>query len=51
MHFHDTRHEAITRLAKRLDVLELARVVGHRDPRSLTIYYNETAEQLAKKLG
>ena len=51
LHFHDTRHEAITRLAKRLDVLELARVVGHRDPRSLMIYYNETAEQLAKKLG
>lgn len=51
MHFHDTRHEAITRLAKRLDVLELARMVGHRDPRSLMIYYNETAEQLAKKLG
>ena len=34
-----------------LDVLELARMVGHRDPRSLMIYYNETAEELAKKLG
>lgn len=50
LHFHDTRHEAITRLAKRLDVLELARAVGHRDLRQLMVYYNETAAQLAAKL-
>jgi integrase len=29
--FHDTRHEAITRLAKKLQELDLARMVGHRD--------------------
>lgn len=51
LHFHDSRHEAITRLAKKLDVLELARMVGHRDLRQLMVYYNETAEALAKKLG
>lgn len=51
LHFHDTRHEAITRLAKRLDVLELARAVGHRDLRQLMTYYNETASALAKKLA
>lgn len=51
LHFHDTRHEAITRLAKRLDVLDLARMVGHRDLRMLMVYYNETAAELAKKLG
>lgn len=50
LRFHDTRHEAITRLAKRLDMLELARMVGHRDLRSLMIYYNATAEELAQKL-
>lgn len=50
LHFHDTRHEAITRLAKRLDVLELARAVGHRDLRQLMVYYNESAAALAKKL-
>lgn len=50
LHFHDTRHLAITRLAKKLDVLELARMVGHKDLRQLMVYYNETAEQLAKKL-
>ncbi|OFA00166.1 site-specific integrase [Duganella sp. HH101] len=48
--FHDTRHEAITRLAKKLNVLELARVVGHRDLNELQTYYNETAEELSKKL-
>jgi integrase len=49
--FHDSRHEAITRLAKKLDVLDLARMIGHRDPRSLMIYYNATATELAARLG
>lgn len=49
--FHDTRHEALTRLARKLDVLDLARMVGHRDPRSLMIYYNATAEEIAVRLG
>lgn len=48
--FHDTRHEALTKLSKKLDVLALARMTGHRDPRSLMIYYNETAEELALRL-
>lgn len=50
LHFHDTRHLAITRLAKQLTILELARMVGHRDLRQLQVYYNETAEEMAKKL-
>ncbi|MEY8099822.1 tyrosine-type recombinase/integrase [Falsihalocynthiibacter sp. S25ZX9] len=49
--FHDSRHEAITRMASKLDVLSMARVVGHRDIRMLQISYNETAEQLAQRLG
>jgi integrase len=48
--FHDTRHEAITRLARKLNVLELARMVGHRDLKMLQIYYNESASEIAKKL-
>jgi len=48
--FHDTRHEAITRLAQKLDVLNLARMIGHRDPSSLMIYYNPTATELADLL-
>jgi integrase len=48
--FHDSRHEAITRLARRLDVLDLARMVGHRDIRQLMTYYNATAGEIAKRL-
>lgn len=50
LHFHDTRHEAITRLSQKLDVLALARMVGHRDIQNLMIYYNETATALAERL-
>jgi len=48
--FHDSRHLAITRLARKLDVLALARMVGHKDLRQLQTYYNETAEELARRL-
>lgn len=51
LHFHDTRHQAITNLAKKLTVIQLARMVGHRDLRSLMIYYNETATELASLLN
>lgn len=48
--FHDSRHEAITRLSRKLDPLALARMVGHRDLKMLMVYYDETAEELAKRL-
>ena len=48
--FHDTRHEAITRLARKVDVLDLARITGHKDPRSLMVYYNATAAEMALRL-
>jgi integrase len=51
LHFHDSRSEAIWRLSKKLDVMELARVIGHRDLRSLLIYFNASADSLADKLG
>ena len=51
VHFHDSRAEAIWRLSKKLDVLELARVIGHRDVNSLLIYYRESASAIARKLG
>lgn len=50
LHFHDSRHEACTRLARKLDVLDLARMIGHRDLKSLMIYYNATASDIAKRL-
>lgn len=48
--FHDSRHDAITRLAQKLNVLQLARMVWHRDIRSLQTHYNETAESMARLL-
>ena len=50
IHFHDSRHEAVTRLSKKLDVLALARMIGHRDLRSLQTYYNESASEIALRL-
>lgn len=51
VHFHDTRAEAIWRLSKKLDVLQLARVIGHRDLKSLMHYYDESASEMARRLG
>lgn len=51
LHFHDSRHEATTRLARRLDVLDLSRMTGHRDLKSLRRYYNPTASEIAERLG
>lgn len=50
LHFHDLRHEACTRLARKLDILDLARMIGHRDLQSLQIYYNATPEEIAARL-
>ncbi|MDZ4341705.1 MAG: site-specific integrase [Candidatus Binatia bacterium] len=50
LHFHDLRHTAITRLAKKLQVLELARMTGHADLNELMTYYNESAANIALKL-
>jgi integrase len=50
MKFHDTRHEAITRLAAKLNVLDLARMTGHRDLKMLQVYYNASAEDIAGRL-
>lgn len=53
LHFHDTRHEAITRLVriKKLEVLPLARMTGHRNINELMTYYNETAEEIAERIA
>ena len=51
LHFHDLRHEATSRLAEKLNLLELAAVTGHKDLRMLKRYYHPRASDLAKKLG
>lgn len=51
LHFHDTRHEAATRMSKKLsNVLELSAQTGHRSLNSLKRYYNPTAAEIASRL-
>lgn len=50
MTWHDLRHSAITRLARKLDMLDLARMTGHKDPRQLMIYFNPSPHDIAQRL-
>ena len=51
LNFHDTRHEATTRLAKKLPIQDLAKVTGHKDLKMLMRYYNPTVQELAQRLN
>ncbi len=48
--FHDSRHTAATRLAKRLHVLELCKVFGWARTDQALTYFNPTVQDLADKL-
>lgn len=51
LHFHDSRAAALTRLSKRMDVLRLSRISGHRDLNQLlSAYYRETAADVAASI-
>lgn len=51
LHFHDSRAEALTRLARRVDVMTLAKISGHKDLRMLqNVYYRESPEEIAARL-
>lgn len=52
LHFHDLRHTAASRMARKLpNVIELASVTGHTSLQMLKRYYHPKAEELAMKLG
>lgn len=52
LHFHDARADALTRFAKRVDVMQLARISGHKDLRILMDhYYRTSASEIASRLG
>lgn len=52
LNFHDSRREALTRMARKYGVLELAAISGHADIGTLrTVYYAPTVEELAEKIG
>jgi integrase len=48
--FHDLRATAITRLARKLDALQLAKMIGHKNPKMLMVYYRESAADIAERL-
>ena len=51
MTFHDSCGEALTRLARKVDVLTLSKISGIKDIRILQEhYYRETSEQIAARL-
>jgi len=52
LNFHDSRREACSRLAKKLDVMDLAKMSGHRDIKTLlNVYYKPSAGDIADLLG
>lgn len=51
LHFHDARAAALTRFSRKVDVLELARISGHKDLRTLmSVYYRASSEDIAGRL-
>lgn len=51
LHFHDLRAEALTRMSRKVDVMTLAKISGHKDLRILqSVYYRESAEDIALRL-
>ena len=50
LHFHDSRANACTKLAKQIDILSLAKMIGHKNINQLQVYYRDSAEEIAKRL-
>lgn len=51
--FHDARHVAATWIGRsgKLEMLEMCKMFGWRDPKHALIYFNPTVSDLARKLG
>jgi integrase len=51
LRFHDARATALTHMARKMDVMTLARISRHRDLKILlNTYYRESADQIAARL-
>lgn len=51
LHFHDSRAEALTRLALKVNVMVLAKISGHKNLSILqNTYYRETTEDIAARI-
>ena len=50
LQFRDARATALTLMARRMDVLTLARISRHRDLKMLLVYYRESADSISARL-
>ena len=51
LHFHDARADALTRFARKVGVLELCKISGHKDARIIIErYYRATPAEIAARL-
>lgn len=48
--FHDARHTAATRMAKKVDILTLCKIFGWSSTKMALVYYNPKAEDIADLL-
>lgn len=48
--FHDSRHTAATRIARKIDVLDLCKMFGWKKMDQALTYYNPTAKDIAARL-
>lgn len=48
--FHDSRATALTLLSRKVDILTLQRISGHRDLGQLSVYYRESSASIAARL-
>jgi integrase len=50
MQFRDARATALTLMARKMDVLTLARISRHKDLKMLLVYYRESPESISRRL-
>lgn len=48
--FHDSRHTAATKIALKIQLLDLCKMFGWSDPKRAMVYYNPTASEIAERL-
>lgn len=49
--FHDSRHTAATRIAQKIQVLDLCKLFGWKNPSQALVYFNPTASEISKRLS
>lgn len=50
LQFRDARATALTLMARRMDVLTLARISRHKDLKMLLVYYRESPEDISRRI-